>query len=233
MGLTKRVNLAQLFDEEFSTDNDAELVLAHDALAASCASYRMWRQRPLIRWRSLESMIPNAKDIDSAEKIRRFYRDRYTVKMLRGLALTPFQTDVFEVIEQRRLQNRHLGLLYRLPYLYMEDCAREEIQAWYQEHGNKHSLEHPEYVPAVDLCVRPYRDILRSRRSGEQWEFWWLTEQQELAMMACSASNELLGLIRSLFDRGEPMRIGGRAYVKQNKHMPGILYWHLQGMELR
>lgn len=237
MGLMKRSTLAQLFDEEFPSNIGGELVLEHDALAAAWANYRMWLYQPLIRWRPLNTVLPNAEDCAIAGQIRRYYRDRYTVKMLRGLNLTRFQSDVLAVVEQhvdqQLLHEKHLGMLYRLPYLYVEDQARDELGTWYRDHSTPATVEDSSNATTRDMNIKPYLKILRSRRSGEQWEFWWQTDQQQLAMAACQASNELLSLMCSLFDRGDTLCVHVRPCIKTNPHMPGAWYWHLQELQLR
>jgi hypothetical protein len=65
------------------------------------------------------------------------------------------------------LTTEELGLLYKLPYFYQEDCALEQVVAT----TVSAEFQLPHLSQLTDYTLTPVVEILKSRKGGESVEF--------------------------------------------------------------
>ena len=107
------------------------LMFQDDPIALSCASYRKSIETDMaVRFTELSSVTATDEDHDQAESIRKYYADRVVFRTLTNdKPLTAFYRDLYELVTRSvEMQRRHEGMIYRLPYFYAEDLAREELE---------------------------------------------------------------------------------------------------------
>jgi hypothetical protein len=175
------------------------LNLHQDALALSCASYRRFLETRM-RWRELADNVASEQDIALAQEIRKHFQSRIMLFMLTNRRVSDYNRDLYEMLSGVPRQ-KHMGMLYRLPYLYEEDCQREKLRDQFQP------LD-PKILP--DLCglhrsqqqLTSVTRIWRSRRNWESREYWFRQQDGYGVCWTVDLNNPLCPLMDGLFDRG-------------------------------
>lgn len=191
-----------IFDvDEFIASNDGQQenkIIAHftdDPLALSCASYRAWVKSPVNRWASFDTVIVDREDRMMADELRAYYNARYTMLALTGKQLSEYQHKTASFLAgTHKLTTDELGLLYRLPYFYVEDCAMDRIVS------QTVSVPDPYRVHSkIDQVLEPLEEVFKSRRNGEDYQFWFKTSAGEAAVLELRSGNPLLAMFRSIY----------------------------------
>ena len=114
-------------EEALSAHEQEALTYRTDPFVLSTAAHRLAAMSDFaIHYPSLDHVEPTQDDHVRAEAMRRYYRDRFMLKVLRGQSLTKFQRTAQDLLEDRMpLQNQHLGIVYQLPYFYHVVRAQE------------------------------------------------------------------------------------------------------------
>lgn len=204
------------------------LDLEQDPLALSWASYHVYQKNPDRRWADLTHLQASPHDIEMAEVTRKHYRDRVGIRMLQTSDLSEFQRELYAVcIGHQPLKHRHLGMIYKLPYFYVEDLQRAKLSDLFDKRVTRaHATVNLE--KAV-MTLTPVIDILKSRRGGEIREYWWKNQEDLPVCIEVQESNSLRGLIDSLHDQSQPVRL--RAYWRAVKRRDGLAHFQPTRLE--
>lgn len=173
-----------------------------DYLARSVYVHRTWSARSSLisRWEELESVTPTQADRDCAESIKQYYRNRLVLKALKHGQITQFTQDLYQLIDECVTPTTaHLGMIYRLPYFYYEDLARDRLAEQFtnQQLCFASALFHDTIETQV---LSPVEKVLRSRQGSEVNEYWFANSQQQPVLVSISTSNTLTHLINGLFE---------------------------------
>lgn len=198
-----------LGDVQPKADPNKPAVFKEDPIALSCASYRRAVETEMaVRFQDLNHCVARSDDYEMANQVRQYYRNKIAVKTLTSQQpLTPFYHDLYELLlGEVELQQRHIGMIHRLPYFYVEDQAREQLQQLIKDKslmldwiGNamlkvggkeKHTL-------------RPLMKIFRSRRGSEAQEYWFQNQFGKPVMWSVLNGNPLRSVVDSLFVRSQ------------------------------
>jgi len=192
-------------DGNFSLSKSVKNVLTfkQDPIACACASYRIWLENPAHRWSDLNSVVVWQDDIEQAQALRTYYRQRLVMSALkkRDGRISEFRRKLGALVtDQLEITNDELGLLYRLPYFYAEDLNIDYV-AENTANCNAISPMPMDSEPMV-MTFRPLRKIFRSRRSAETNQYWWTTKAGGIPFaLSVRVDNPLISMIESLFDR--------------------------------
>lgn len=181
----------------------AVIAFKQDPIACACASYRVWKENPARRWEDIERVVVWQDDIDQAQALRKYYRERLVMSALKncGGNTSEFRRKLGALVtDQLEITKDEIGILYRLPYFYAEDL---DIDYVVENTANSKAISP---VPAdshpMTMTFQPLRKILRSRRSGEINQYWWTTETGGIPFaFSVRTDNPLMGMIDSLFER--------------------------------
>ncbi len=174
-----------------------------DPIACACASYRIWQENPARRWSDLDSVVVWQDDIEQAQALRKYYRERLVMSALKNVnrQVSEFRRKLGALVtDQLEITKDELGLLYRLPYFYVEDLDIDYVVA------NTANSREISPVPAdsqrLVMTFMPLRKIFRSRRSAEVNQYWWTTEAGGIPFeFSVRTDNPLAGMIDGLFER--------------------------------
>jgi hypothetical protein len=175
------------------------LMFMDDPIALSCASYRKSVETDLaVRFTELSSVTATDEDYEQAESIRKYYADRIMLRTLtNNKPLTAFYRDLYELITRSvEMQRRHEGMIYRLPYFYAEDMAREELENYF---SNTTVLNRWLTVDKETHTLVPVSKIFRSRRSGEVYEYWFRNECDEPVLWSISSNTDLRSIVEDVW----------------------------------
>lgn len=184
-----------------------------DPIALSWASYRVWQKFPARRWTSFDDIQAYPHDHEIAAATRKYYRDRYTMEVLRGKPLTPFQTVLYGIVSgEQPIMSDQMGVLMTLPYFYTEDTALDHIIE------NTHSLDQPGpyAVPTHEATITPMQYVFVCRKSMEAHQWWWTDSEGHAVLWGANTNNPLSSVVRSLYDRRQPLKI--RAHWQPTRH---------------
>jgi hypothetical protein len=177
------------------------LMLIDDPIALSCAAYRKAVDTDMaVRFTDLKSVKATDQDHELAETIRKYYANRIMLRTLTNPApVTKFYQDLYElVVKFSQVQHRHLGMIYRLPYFYIEDLAREELEKHF---SNTSVLNCQLTVDKETQVLVPVSKIFRSRKGSEIQEYWFRNESGQAVLWAVNHNNSLRSIIESLWTR--------------------------------
>lgn len=209
--------------------NNQPLQLKQDPLALSWASYAIWIRDPARRWVDLNDVEASAHDYQMANETRKYYREKLVIDALKGTRFSEFRQCLSEVVSSDQiLENRHLGIIYRLPYFYVEDRERASL---FEEH-NFSPIQQEQALNDVRELIAVKR-IFRSRRSNEVHEYWLKDENNEPVVWEIPKQNTDYSKFVESYIRcnlGKTMKLSGRYTVKDNLYC--LKYWKLFGVEM-
>lgn len=197
-----------LGDVPAKPDPNKPAVFKDDPIALSCASYRRAVETEMaVRFQDLNQCITQPQDHDMAKQVRQYYQNKIAVKTLTSpQPLTPFYHDLYEMLlGQVELQQRHIGMIHRLPYFYAEDQNREQLKQLIKDK----SLTPDWIVNATLLTIKethvltPVMKIFRSRRGSETQEYWFQNHVGQPVLWSVLNANALRSVVDSLFMRSQ------------------------------
>lgn len=225
---TATQKLEEIWELKNTERDKTPLQLSDDPLALSWASYWITKKHPQRRWTDLESVQAHEHDHDIARQTRRFYRDKFMMKMLHGTPLTKFQTDLYEICNDGELTRGHLGMLFRLPYFYEEDVKRQELASKFEKQlmvtDNRGLL-----AEEKQRTLTPVERIFCSRARHEMVEFWFVDHQGYPVKWTVLSNNPLLSLVEGLYQQPS-INIAAMFYGRVTRE--GLAHWHIGDVRL-
>jgi hypothetical protein len=186
---------------------DKPAVFKEDPIALSCASYRRAMETEMaVRFQELDHCVTQPEDYKMADNLRQYYRNKIAVKSLTSTRpLTKFYHDLYELLlGETELQQRHIGMLHRLPYFYAEDMAREELYKKIAGSGVEPDWLHnslAQFSGHETHTLTPVMTIFRSRKGRESHEYWFQNETGQPVLWSVLHGNPLRSVIQSVFER--------------------------------
>lgn len=195
-------------DAEHARLQEIPLVTKDDPLALSWASYHVWKKSPGRRWVPLTEVEAHDHDRQIADVTRRYYRDKLAMRALRGGEPTKFQRDLYDICNNGVMRQKHLGMIYRLPYFYEEDVNRETLRGDIKHQPSKKDFT-PMYISDKQTWeLHSDRKIFCSRRSAEIMEYWFRNEQGHAVMWPVRLGDAFQDMVEGIFNRP-----GGRTAI--------------------
>jgi hypothetical protein len=226
--MTATQKLEEIWELRDKERDTTPLRLGDDPLALSWASYWITKQHPQRRWTDLENVKAHDHDHEIARTTRRFYRDKFMMKMLHGAPLTKFQTDLYEICNDGELTRGHLGMLYRLPYFYEEDIKRQELATKFEKKlavsGNPNLL-----VEEKKRTLTPIERIFCSRARHESVEFWFQDQHGYPVKWSVMSNNTLISLVEGLHKQPS-IDVTAMFYGRTTRE--GLPHWHIGHVQL-
>jgi hypothetical protein len=202
--------------EIFEETPDLPLEYTDDPLALSCASYRKWTESHWHRWARLGEIADTIDERDRvmAQNIRDYYSSKLTFARLSNIPFTRFQEILADfLINKRTLKQSEQGVLYCLPYFYVEDCQNDWVFENTTTVSEKISEDpFPTHITVIGLELTPLREVYAFRKTGEKYVFWFKTRENEPVAIEIKTGNTLLPLFRSIFKRPS-VKFNGTARV--------------------
>jgi hypothetical protein len=187
--------------------------LPDDPIALGCASYRLGL-KGLGQYHDFDNLAVQSEDREMAQNIRNYYRAKITWQMLKNTneqrPVSEFRRKLMGIIERTHdITQADIGILYRIPYFYVEDREHDAIFA-----------DLPEYsivqTPAKNLesTMTLTRRVQVLRRTRSVTQYWFSVENTVVPCMATiDNQNVLRHLFDSIVDRG-PVRLEAHWYPK-------------------
>ena len=204
-----------------------------DPLALSWAAYHVWEKFPGRRWADWNDLEVFEHDRAMATETRRYYRDKLAMRALRGTGeQTEFARDLYDICNGGIMRHCHRGMLYRLPYFYVEDIRRAELQEHTPAQPNVLSV--PQFLAGkTTLNLERYGRIFRSRRNSEIMEYWFHDRDTGYAVKwPVTYDNPLRSLVDHYFRTQNRFTIDATLAFGQDR-ITDFQYWIITQPELK
>lgn len=181
-----------------------------DPVALACASYRYYLKNSADRWRNFDLVEVTDEDRSKAEEIRRYYSQRLTFDALTRPVVSTFRAKLGAFLTGNyQLTEREVGLLYKLPYFYIEDCALDSIIE------STVTARYTSSPVAQSMTLVPLVKILKARKGGEVVQYWFKSNEGYGCVLPVQSTNTLKSIVEGLMYRD---RIEVSAYVYSKQH---------------
>lgn len=210
------------FRKFFEDTVDPLVTYKDDPLVLSCASYRLWTERSWTRWTRLEELDGNVIEGDRlmAQSIRDYYIGRLTFEKLCGSNFTKYRQNLADfLINNKPLKHSELGLVYSLPYFYVEDIEKDEIFESVRSLDviDNDDYPFPRHFSFNDIELYPVKEIFSYRKGGDICTFWFKSQSNEPYTIEVRKDNSLIKFVRSIFKQ-EKVKINGQGKVRSLKY---------------
>jgi hypothetical protein len=213
-------------------------VFEQDPIALGCAAYRIWTANHVTRWMDFEHLTVEDDDREHADRIRAYYRARTQHILIDILkkgptAVSEFRKKLSLIVhnQMHEYTAQDRGILYKLPYFYLEDTAQERLFAMNAPAEYYRSLEdrraHPEQFRLTLLD-----SVLVSRKHGETTQYWFRDDATPaLYQWTIKNDNPLHSLVQSIVQRNW-IDVRALAVTKQIRHHTNSAYRLIFNVEL-
>jgi hypothetical protein len=202
---------------------EPDLIFKDDPVALAWASYRAYLNSPAVRWADFDTVVVTAEDRAQAQEIRSYYTGRILMDTMKSnQPMSEFRKKLYGLlIGETGLKQQHIGLLYRLPYFYVEDTALDQVIAQTQSASVMVGME---LAGTFTLIKR----ILISRRSGEFVQFWLQHHKRpEPFLILVKTDNPLLTLLECILEN--PVKLSATAHLKTHRGYHRNRHFHQLG----
>jgi hypothetical protein len=208
---------------------EPDMVFKDDPVALAWAGYRLYLQSPGQRWSDFDTLEVTDEDRTQAQAIRSYYTGRILMDMMKSKNPTSaFRQKLYGLlIGETGLKKKDIGLLYRLPYFYVEDTELDQVIAETTPAQTRGSAA-VEIAGTFTLIKR----ILVSRKHGDYAHFWLRHHKRsEPFLIVVKTDNPLLSLLAGIL--ANPVQLSATAHVKRHSgYHRGRLFCQLANVEL-
>jgi hypothetical protein len=213
-------------------------VFEEDPIALGCAAYRVWTENRTTRWMDFEHVTVEAEDREHADRIRKYYQDRTNhilIDILKNgpTAVSEFRKKLSLIVHNQMTEytDQDRGILYKLPYFYLEDTALERLfatNAPAEYYGNLAER----YTQPCQFRLKLIETILVSRKHGETTQYWFRDDATPaLYQWTIKNDNPLHSLVQSIVRR-DWIDVRALAVTKQIRHHTNSVYRLIFNVEL-
>jgi hypothetical protein len=213
-------------------------VFEEDPIALGCAAYRIWTENRTTRWMDFEHLTVEAEDRELADRIRKYYQERTNhilIDILKNgpTAVSEFRKKLSLIVHGQMTEYtaQDRGILYKLPYFYLEDTALERLfstNAPAEYYGN--SMDR--YTQPCQFRLNLIETILVSRKHGETTQYWFRDDSTPaLYQWTIKNDNPLHSLVQSIVRR-DWIDVRALAVTKQIRHHTNSVYRSIFNVEL-
>lgn len=222
------------FEREERTRDTRPLTEKADPLALSWAAYHVWTKFPNRRWVQWNDIEAHDHDRDMANATRRYYRDKLAMQALKATAdPTQFSRDLYDICNGGTMRECHRGMLYRLPYFYVEDNKRADLI--------QHTLHQPNLNDATPALLREkyvkeisrYGRIFHSRRGREIMEYWFHEDATgHPVQLAVGYDNPLRSMVEHVWTTNSRIKVYGQ-WLLGHDNRNDFYFWKVVQPEVR
>jgi hypothetical protein len=210
-----------------SADHEPNMVFAEDPVALAWASYRVYLDNPAMRWTDFADVEVTVHDRAVAQEIRSYYTGRILMDAMKSnQPMSEFRKKLYGLlIGETGLKKKDIGLLYRLPYFYVEDTDLDQVIA---------QTESAKVMPTAEIAgtFTLIKRILVSRRSGEYIHFWIQHHKRsEPFLIVVKTDKPLLSLLASVLEN--TVKLSATAHIKRHRgYYRNRCFYQLGNLEL-
>lgn len=205
-----------------------------DPLALSWAAYHVWTKFPNRRWVAWSELEVHDHDRHMANETRRYYRNKLALRALKAtVEPTQFSRDLYDICNAGIMRECHKGMLYRLPYFYIEDTLRSTlIDATHSQPCVADAT--PDFITQRHCKkLRKHSRIFHSRRNREVMEYWFHdTVLGHPVMLSVDYANPLRSMVEHVWKSHPSLSLSGH-WLLGHDRQNDFHFWKIVQPELR
>lgn len=224
----------QVYDQDERAQDRRPLTETADPLALAWAAYHVWTKFPNRRWVAWNDIEAQDHDREMAQETRRYYRNKLALRALKNAQEpTQFSRDLYDICNGGIMRECHRGMLYRLPYFYVEDTGRAALV--------EHTLHQPSLADAPPAAIRErfskellrHSRIFHSRRNREIMEYWFHDEETgHPVQWSVAYDNPLRSLVEHVWKTHDRIQVSGYWLIGHDTRND-FYFWKLTQPEMR
>jgi hypothetical protein len=202
---------------------EPDMTFTDDPVAMAWAGYRLYLTNPALRWADFADVEVTAEDRAQSRAIRSYYTGRILMDAMKSKnPMSEFRKKLYGLlIGETGLKKKDIGLLYRLPYFYVEDTDLDQVIAQTQSASVMFGME---LAGTFTLIKR----ILVSRRHGDYVHFWLRHHKRpEPFLIVIKTDNPLLSLLEGILEN--PVQLSATAHHKMHRGYHRNRHFHQLG----
>lgn len=216
--------------------NQGPIELPDDPLALSWASYGVWLKFPDRRWVDLTDVMASPHDHEMANTTREYYLNKLTLQGLSGHPMSDYQRDLYScLLGEQQFTKRHIGMILKLPYFYVEDIARDALPGKFTSQPDVRSQRPLLLQESTVRELVGVQHIFKTRRGGEIDEYWFRDQYGEPVCWMSPSNNQFRTLIKSLYQRhtegNPPLLLSAYWYAKESVKY-NFTHWQIAKAEI-
>ena len=190
-----------------SYTSSPKLKFQDDPVVLSCASWRIGNAGDGL-WTDLDTITDiTEEDRVFGATVRKHFMDQLVMAKLRDQKVSDWRAKLGAfLVGNHELIKAEVGMLYRLPYFYHEDQAVANVMKLTKPVPARLRTQPP--GPLV-WNLHSVERVVQYRRANDTTQFWFRDGQDCPVMVAVGHTNNLHGVIDSLFDSGS-ISVAGR-----------------------
>jgi hypothetical protein len=200
------------FKAVFKTpEPEPDMTFTDDPVALAWAAYRVYLANPANRWADFADVEVTVHDRAVAQEIRSYYTGRILMDTMKSKGpMSEFRKKLYGLlIGETGLKKKDIGLLYRLPYFYVEDTDLDQVIAQTQSAKVMFGME---LAGTFTLIKR----ILVSRHHGDYVHFWLRHHKRlEPFLIVVKTDNPLLSLLAGILEKS--VQLSATAHLKTHR----------------
>jgi hypothetical protein len=148
--------------------------------------------------RTANTLVINNNELpQSAERIRKYYRNKLMMHVLKGGTLSQYRTDLRELVESENIyyiREDFIPMLVKLPDFYEEDTILDQLVKDYRTDARTYAKK-----GALDVTrtLMPIISNRRKTRNGDSVNYYFNDKENKLYKLEVGPNNPL----KHLFDR--------------------------------
>jgi len=206
-----------------SAASESAMAFRDDPVAMAWAGYRLYLANPGNRWADFADVEVTDEDRVQAQEIRSYYTSRILMDTIKSDGImSEFRKKLYGLlIGEYSVKKSDIGILYRLPYFYVEDTDLDQVIAQTQSAVQQSGT-------ALTGTFTLIKRILVSRRHGEYVQFWLQHHRRpEPFLIVVKTDNPLLSLLEGIL--ANPVQLSATAHFKAHRGHYRNRYFHQLG----
>lgn len=207
--INQRQSVFDDFSAEIKKDDDTVYDTPYDVLACIVAAQESgvpgweigeaWTSLKYAKgFDGLRVTAPNDFQIQKANHIRKYYRNKLTIQALKSQAMSNFRVDLQELLNlhPKKLKLKFLPMMIRLPSFYVEDQAIDLLK----KKTIQPALQRRVYNKEIRTLTHVSTIHRKSKNHDANW-YWFVDDNNILHRLAVDGKNKLSHILEKFLDK--------------------------------
>lgn len=186
----------------------------HDSLVLSCAWYRLRNSNIMhsVNGMDADELLNYITkfDIQSAEKIAKYYTEKLILIKLKNENISKFKKDLIEYLISDRMgfTNNNYGMIYRLPEFYHYDISLDKL---FEQHFSNIFSNNTVINKKDNVSIKPLLRLQKASPRGIKNDYWCKELNNNMPILIkIERRNELLSLWDNIFNNNKKLELFGK-----------------------
>lgn len=146
----------------------------------------------------LKITAPNDLQIERANKIRRYYRNKLTIQVLKSQSMSLFRVDLQELLhmDSCKLKLKFLPMMIRLPAFYKEDTVLDDLKKTTLS-PRPECMRSEKETKTLQFLQTSHR---KTKNQDTKW-YWFVDDRNLLHRLSVDGKNKLSHVLEKFLDK--------------------------------